>query len=81
MTKSIVYSVYLLFAITFIPVGTFLVYMPITKQCILECASYMGIGVLLIMFPFIVYMALRPLLHEKEKTGCKTVLKVAKVGV
>ena len=77
MKKYFVFTVYLLFAITCIPTGTFLVYMPIAKHCILECASYMGIGVLLIMFPFIVYMALRPLLCYKEKTG----LKVAKVGV
>lgn len=81
MKKYFVFTVYLLFAIMCIPTGTFLLYMPIVKQCILECASYMGIGVMLIMFPFIVYMALRLLLHEKEKTGCKTVLKVAKVGV
>lgn len=81
MKKYIIYTIYLLFAITCIPVGTFLVYMPIAKQCILECASYVGIGVLLIALPFIVYMALRPLLCDREKTGCKTVLKVAKVGV
>ena len=81
MKKYFVFAVYLLFAITCIPVGTFLVYMPIVKQCIFECASYMGIGVLLITLPFLVYMALRPLLRDKEKTGCKTVLKVGKVGV
>lgn len=79
--KIFVFTVYLLFAITCIPVGTLLVYMPIAKHCILECASYMGIGVLLIALPFVVYMVLRPLLHYREKTGCKTVLKVAKVGV
>lgn len=79
--KRFVFTVYLLFAIVCIPTGTFLVYMPIAKQCILECALYMGIGVLLIALPFIMYMALRPLLCDKEKTGCKTVLKVAKVGV
>lgn len=79
--KRFVFTLYLLFAITCIPTGTFLLYMPIVKQCIFECASYMGIGVLLIALPFIMYMALRPLLCDKEKTGCKTVLKVAKVGV
>ena len=81
MKKYFVFTVYLLFAITCIPVGTFLVYMPIVQKCIIECISYMGIGVLLITLPFIVYMALRPLLCDKEKTGCKTVFKVAKVGV
>ena len=81
MKKYFVFTAYLLFAITCIPIGTFLVYMPIAKHCILECASYMVIGVLLIALPFIVYMALRPLLRDKEKTGCKTVLKVVKVGV
>ena len=80
MKKYFVFTVYLLFAITCIPVGTFLVYMPIAKQCILECASYIGIGVMLIMFPFIVYIALKKLLCGNEKIGCKTVLKVAKVG-
>lgn len=81
MKKYFVFAVYLLFAITCIPVGTFLVYMPIVKNCILECASHMGIGVLLIALPFIAYMALRPLLRYKKKTGRKTVFKVAKVGV
>jgi predicted ferric reductase len=81
MKKYFVFTVYLLFAITCIPTGTFLVYMPIAKQCILECASCVGIGVMLIALPFVVYMALRLLLCDKEKTGCKKVLKVAKVGV
>ena len=80
MKKYFVFTIYLLFAITCIPVGTLLVYMPIVKPCILECASYMGIGVMLIMFPFIVYIALKKLLCGKEKIGCKTVLEVAKVG-
>lgn len=80
MKKCFVFTVYLLFATTCIPVGTLLVYMPIVKHCILECASYMGIGVMFIMFPFIVYIALKKLLCGNKKNGCKTVLKVAKVG-
>ena len=81
MKKYFVFTVYLLFAITCIPVGTLLVYMPIVKHCILECASYMGIGAMLIMFPFIVYIALKKLLCGNGKIGCKTVLKVAKICV